>query len=52
MNGNGGNDISKVYNFISELINFENKEINLEFLSEDFYDELLNVETGINYDFT
>ena len=52
MNGNGGNDISKVYNFISELINFENKEINLEFLSEDFYDELLNVETEINYDFT
>lgn len=52
MNGNGGNDISKVYNFISELINFENKEINLEFLSEDFYDELMNVETGINYDFT
>jgi hypothetical protein len=52
MNGNGGNDISKVYNFISELINFENKEINLEFLSEDFYDELLNVETGINYEFT
>ena len=52
MSGNGGNDISKVYNFISELINFENKEINLEFLSEDFYDELLNVETGINYDFT
>ena len=52
MNENGGNDISKVYNYISQLINIENEEIDLEFLPNNFYDEILNVETEINYDFT
>ena len=52
MNENGGNDISKVYNYISELINKEIKEIDLQILPNNFYDEILNIETEINYDFT
>ena len=52
MNKNGGEDIVRVYNYIIELTNIKQKDIEIKKLPEFYYESLLDLEIEISNDFS